>query len=276
MADYGAVKSGEKYMMNRQDIKPSDQQLQPYIEKFIVLTGNRNKVVGGDVVRIFPRAGPSLYINFACYFSKENLWMKSGMSGIHDQFYFLEHASGSTIDEIIIQFSSFGLSMFSEVNVHELKNNLIDPYGVFGSGSSHLYEQLGNSAPKQRIDIIENAFKKFIRDIKVEDQVIHKIAGAIMRDQVLPSPVDIERLSNLSFRQIERKFQRLIGVNMRLFNKIVRFEKSMSSMAAEESNKLLTETAYEYNYYDQAHFIREFKELSGLTPKEFRAELTSL
>jgi AraC-like DNA-binding protein len=31
----------------------------------------------------------------------------------------------------------------------------------------------------------------------------------------------------------------------------------------------LTDLAYENEYFDQAHFIKEFKEFTGITPKEF-------
>jgi len=31
----------------------------------------------------------------------------------------------------------------------------------------------------------------------------------------------------------------------------------------------LTKIAYESDYYDQAHFIKDFKKFTGTTPKEF-------
>lgn len=40
-------------------------------------------------------------------------------------------------------------------------------------------------------------------------------------------------------------------------------------MLLNQSTKSLTDIAYESDYYDQAHFIKDFKEFTGLTPKEF-------
>lgn len=34
----------------------------------------------------------------------------------------------------------------------------------------------------------------------------------------------------------------------------------------------LTSVAYEGNYYDQAHFIKDFKEFTGVSPKDFYSE----
>lgn len=37
-----------------------------------------------------------------------------------------------------------------------------------------------------------------------------------------------------------------------------------------DSKQTLTEIAYEAGYYDQSHFIREFKSYTNLTPKQYR------
>jgi AraC-like DNA-binding protein len=255
-----------------QELKPRDKQLQLYIDKFVIKTGNWSQAKNSDVLRIFPRTGVSLFFDFARSFSKETSWMQSGLNGIHDKYYLLNCTPNSTLDEIMVQFTAFGLSMFSDVDIpmHELKNNLVDSSVIFGSCSSHLYERLGNiTSNEKRIALIENAFKKSIRAPKNVDRLIQEIANGIIQNQYLPSSITINRLSNLSFRQVERQFQDVIGINMRSFYKITRFERA-KIMLEEEDNKPLTEITYKCNYYDQAHFIHEFKEQSGLTPGKYR------
>jgi AraC-like DNA-binding protein len=42
------------------------------------------------------------------------------------------------------------------------------------------------------------------------------------------------------------------------------------------SNETLTRIAYGCGYYDQAHFNREFKEYTGLTPGTYRQQQSHL
>jgi AraC-like DNA-binding protein len=72
----------------------------------------------------------------------------------------------------------------------------------------------------------------------------------------------------LSGKTLERKFACLVGKTPKQYARIVRFTeviKGFSSM----NDPLLTTHAYENGYFDQAHFVKDFKALSGYTPKEF-------
>ena len=43
-------------------------------------------------------------------------------------------------------------------------------------------------------------------------------------------------------------------------------------MLLNQQHESLTKIAYESNYYDQAHFIKDFKEFTGTNPKDFLAD----
>lgn len=82
--------------------------------------------------------------------------------------------------------------------------------------------------------------------------------------------VDINRLAeeqNLSVRQFQRKFRKAAGYNPKLYARILRFMEVASRNRADFSS--LTALAYAHAYYDQSHFIHEFREFSGYTPREF-------
>jgi len=73
--------------------------------------------------------------------------------------------------------------------------------------------------------------------------------------------------AGLSPRQLRRLFQRYIGTTMKRFSKVVRFQKILQ---AEPSRQSLTfrNLSFDTGHYDQAHFIKEFKEFYGVTPSE--------
>ena len=72
----------------------------------------------------------------------------------------------------------------------------------------------------------------------------------------------------VSERTFERKFLQHVGVSPRLFARICRFHAALSQLRSNNYLKL-TDIAYESGFADQSHFIRTFKEFTGLTPREY-------
>jgi len=68
----------------------------------------------------------------------------------------------------------------------------------------------------------------------------------------------------LSGRQLRRLSQLYLGLRPRDFARVLRFQKTVKSLSM-GNNK----TVWADHYYDQPHYIREFKRLSGLTPAKF-------
>ena len=74
----------------------------------------------------------------------------------------------------------------------------------------------------------------------------------------------------VSSRQLRRLFDFYVGSNVKTISKIVRFQNLLKA-AYQTNNWQKQKIYYDLGYYDQAHFIREFKQLFGKTPaKAFR------
>ncbi len=73
---------------------------------------------------------------------------------------------------------------------------------------------------------------------------------------------------NISERQLERKFKTHVGVSPKAYLRIVRFEKALEALNSNQTKSPL-DIAFNLQYADHSHFIREFKEFSGLTPAKF-------
>ena len=70
--------------------------------------------------------------------------------------------------------------------------------------------------------------------------------------------------TGISPRQLRRLFKYYIGDSAKTFAKVVRFQNILRAKPSKQSlqqNKLFYE-----GYYDQAHFIKEFKNFYGVTP----------
>lgn len=73
---------------------------------------------------------------------------------------------------------------------------------------------------------------------------------------------------NYSERHISRIFQETMGITPKTFARIVRFQNVIDSILL-SSNSQMSDYYIDLGYSDQAHFQREFKQYSGITPKNF-------
>jgi len=88
----------------------------------------------------------------------------------------------------------------------------------------------------------------------------------------------IEELADycqLSVRQLERGFQKTLGTTPKAFARTIRFEAAQRALMFDPRTDL-TRIAYECGYFDQAHFIKDFKEFAGKTPSEYARSMARM
>ena len=80
---------------------------------------------------------------------------------------------------------------------------------------------------------------------------------------------EIVQASSVSSRHLRRLFREYVGVGPAQYLRLSRFIKALHLMDAPLS---LTEIAHAALYCDQAHFCRDFKEIAGVSPTQYRSE----
>jgi AraC-like DNA-binding protein len=75
----------------------------------------------------------------------------------------------------------------------------------------------------------------------------------------------------ISQRQLERRFKEVIGISPKKYLRIIRINRVMTLMQKNIPMDL-TNVAYHCGYYDQAHFIKDFKQITHLNPSVFHKE----
>jgi AraC-like DNA-binding protein len=91
-------------------------------------------------------------------------------------------------------------------------------------------------------------------------RLIQRGIGSIRVPQLL-------KCLSVSERQFERRFVRAIGVSPHQYIRIVRFREAVRLMKANQFERL-SDVAYDLNYVDQSHFIKDVKAFSGYTPTD--------
>ena len=84
---------------------------------------------------------------------------------------------------------------------------------------------------------------------------------------------DLADKVNLSQRRFIQVFKNQVGLSPKLFSRVMRFQEMIKAIGQKNDIDWL-DVALSVGYFDQAHFIHDFKEFSGFTPTEFLVRRT--
>jgi len=174
----------------------------------------------------------------------------------------------------VMAFHPGGLYRLLGIPMKELYDDGFEGREVAGAEMANLTEQLQETASFiQMVGIAESFLLKKHSAIKTalpfDDamRVLVKNNGAVAVEQ-------IASLSCLSLRQFERKCHERIGYSPKFFARLARFS---TAYRLRENNPQLswTSIAHQSGYYDQMHFIRDFKQFAGVTPNVMKEQIVS-
>lgn len=169
----------------------------------------------------------------------------------------------------VVQFKPNGFLPFTSIPIKEMENTAVPLTILFGEEGTNLGNQIliANST-SERIKIIETFLLKKLADKRIIDKIVISTIETIFNTNGQFSVNEFSKSNNINRRQLARKFSSAIGLSPKQLAKTIRIQATLKVLLNEQITSL-TDLAYENEYFDQAHFIKEFKEFTGLTPKEF-------
>jgi len=149
------------------------------------------------------------------------------------------------------------------VPVGTLTDAAIDLASLWGKEGRELDQRLSDAGSNEaRIHEVERAIEP--PDI---DTPVQRAALWIVKQGGNAEAGDIARHVGLSARQFRRLCIEQTGIGPKMLCRTVRFRNAVNDLPRYLSNG--AEFALDHGYYDQAHFINEFREFSGVTPVEY-------
>lgn len=242
-----------------------NQQLRQYVDYFVI-----SENADQSQYKVLPSTSLVIGFQYQGTLSRLNIegeqkLAKMGITGLQDHFHTFK--SSANISSILVFFKPIGAANFFKNPVHELFNESLSLdllcEGVTVERISAQLEEAEND--KERILVIERFLISQLID-KKEDRLVKKAVELIYEFKGNLKISTLVNMLSTSQSPLEKRFRSLVGASPKKFAAIVRFNQVIKDLSA---NKPITSITFENNYYDQSHFINDFKKFSGETPEKF-------
>jgi AraC-like DNA-binding protein len=166
-----------------------------------------------------------------------------------------------------VRFRLGGLAPFAREPLAAFTDLTPAPEAVLGAEARTLEAALRDDPGPDEAAALLDAF--FIERFTAVDTAFARALETFTTTGGRASVADLATASGVSQRQVERLFARHLGIPPKTVGRIVRFQGALRSLMADPGCPL-GELAAGAGYYDQAHFIRDFRRFSGGVPRGYR------
>jgi AraC-like DNA-binding protein len=237
--------------------------LMPFVKEFIIIdsdaeTGNRiipdtaivmafryrGRVAGGEAKEILP---------------------SGAISGLRRSARLIHYSKEAA--NLLVVLNELGITAFSRIPAHELFELSIPAENLFASSQlNEILERLaGADTNRSRIDLMEAFLLGRLIAGKQDPLIGHAIQLIRRQDGIIPIR-DLSLSLHISQDAFEKRFRAQVGSTPKQYASIVRLRNLIKKYAASSS---LTKVSYEAGYFDQSHFIKDFRLFTGQSPKDF-------
>ena len=165
-----------------------------------------------------------------------------------------------------VRFLPTAFPQLFEINAKKISNRFANLTQVVPGAAVFIADHFqGQPGPDKIKKLFDNYFLKLLSRITINnDGRLYDAINIILQNRGL---VDVEKElhTGISPRQLRRLFEYYVGDTAKTFAKVVRYQNILKAKPSAQSlrqNKLF----FDAGYYDQAHFIKEFKNFYGVTP----------
>ncbi|MDP1817292.1 MAG: helix-turn-helix transcriptional regulator, partial [Leadbetterella sp.] len=175
------------------------------------------------------------------------------------------------IGTVLVYFTEIGFTHFASNPANELFNLSLSLDDIFEKNKlSEVAEKLASvNTDLQRIKIVENFLLTQLKDIQTDKLIIEAVKLIYQSNGTIRIKELNEKLL-ISQSPFEKRFRKVVGTTPKKIASIIRFNKILDQL---DYSKSLIEICYENNFFDQAHFIKDFKKFTGATPENFKRSL---
>ncbi len=226
--------------------------------------GYRSRALPRGAVTLIIDVGQRQHVDFFAADGCTRLNVPSAfITGSHTASYVSEMAAGQPA--MAVHFRPGGAYPFLGIPLSDLANGYACLDDIWGCAGIELHERLiGAPSAAARFGILED----FLLSQPWSSVRRHPAVAAAL-DAIEANPsirmADLRDLVGMTTKRLIALFRAEVGLPPKAYARIRRLQASLRSLGSMSGARV----AAEVGYFDQAHFVREFRSFTGMTPTEY-------
>ena len=172
-----------------------------------------------------------------------------------------------------IKFKAGGFYPFYRQPVAKLGKQSVDVTACFGSASAHLAQQvLAATGFEAMCKVVDTFLLCYLPPVDAQVARVSSLLARIEQERDIIAVEDVLAISGLDKRGLQRLFQKYVGIGPKWVIQRYRLHEAIAQVQAGKALSW-SALALELGYFDQAHFVRDFRQLVGMAPGEYEKSL---
>jgi len=165
-----------------------------------------------------------------------------------------------------VRFSPSIIPNFIQASAEDIFNNSINFTDVVQYGHDFISQITNTTDIQQQIHLFLSTFSHQLK--RNFSAMTEYVIQAILQGNTELKIKSLEEKTGYCSRHIQRVFKQDVGISIKAFSCIMRFQSAIHALTGENGTKL-SDLTYDLGYNDQAHFHKEFKKFSNMSPSGF-------
>ena len=168
-----------------------------------------------------------------------------------------------------------GLAAIFRGPAAELTDRVVDLDAIDPRLARHLFADVASRrTAEERLHALDRALGRWASVERI-DPIVSVACGIALASRGLTRVALLARTTGLSARQFERRFGAQVGLSPKAFLRVVRFQQVLRAVDAGPTPDW-ARLAVELGFYDQPHFVNDFKAFTGHAPTDWNVPDGSL
>jgi len=246
---------------NRIDSRPD---LKRFLECYWMVedddpTPHRKKIIPDGFVEIIFHLGDPYRIDLSGRWEKQEKKLLAGQISKH---FYLENTGVSKVVGIKLKPTAltqlFGTHMLDLTDsVVELPVEMMQIESTMSKGSNF----------DECVSKLDDYFRALIREKELPANPVEAAVQYIFEKHGMVTVKDLCELVGVGERQLENLFKKYVGLSPKFYARLIRFNYIFELV--QQNNNNWSDLAYQAAFYDQSHFIRNFKDFTGENPTDY-------